>query len=184
MSAKYLLSCGCGQRNVVGPPQAGETIVCQCGAALEVPAMLAMTALEPAPTDSMRAAADSVWGWRQQMLLLGVVLVSAAMALGVWLYVKRPPADIVDPENIQRTARRFPPALTWTVWQTMKQGLDRRVDQDAVRNREIHGWMVAGAAILGLLGAALAVAGLSAGRSEEGPCKVGDEVATSYPENT
>jgi len=48
-SMKYLLSCSCGQSVEVEPSQAGQTVVCVCGATLLVPSMLQVKALPIAP---------------------------------------------------------------------------------------------------------------------------------------
>ena len=46
--AKYLLPCSCGRKMPVEPRQAGQSVDCACGESLEIPTMLAMSALEPA----------------------------------------------------------------------------------------------------------------------------------------
>ncbi len=47
MAQKYLLSCSCGREIPVEVSQAGETVTCACGAAVEVPSMREIRALPP-----------------------------------------------------------------------------------------------------------------------------------------
>jgi hypothetical protein len=138
VTAKYLLPCSCGRRIIVEPRQAGETIACPCGASVQAPTLLRMTSLEPAPVVSELVAqsSGSAWGPRNQMRLLGGLLVLAAIIGGVWLFFQRPTSrfDAVDPEQLRETAKNLPPLRTWQIWEQMKQGLDRRIDQQYVRD--------------------------------------------------
>lgn len=134
MSAKYLLPCRCGQYVAVEPRQAGETVVCECGTPLAIPTMLEITALEKAPEETAPTAATghTSWGWHQRMVLLGGLLLLAAVVTGVWVVrTQRPvaPADILDPELLRQDVERLPPAVTWKNWCAAKKGLDRRTDQ-------------------------------------------------------
>jgi hypothetical protein len=167
VSARYLLPCNCGQQIVVGPPQAGETIVCRCGAQLDVPTMLEMTMLCPVPAQESRPSDDKAWGSRQRMLLIGVVLLAAAMALGVLLYRNRPisPFENVDPEYIKLAAHQFSPWQTWDTWDKMKHGLDQRVDEPFIRARWIYRLGQGLTVALGLLGTGLIAGGLAPSRS-------------------
>ena len=45
--AKYLLPCDCGKSVSIGASQAGQTVSCMCGQALDVPAMREIRQLEP-----------------------------------------------------------------------------------------------------------------------------------------
>jgi hypothetical protein len=130
---------------------------------LDVPTMLDITALEPAPTVVVTndVVPQAAWGWHQRLRFLGIVLVVAAVMGGVWLYIERPRSrfDAIDPEQIRRTAESLSPSRTWDVWETMKQGLDRRTDEQyAAALLRFRTWQAVIAAIA-VCGVALIVAG-------------------------
>ncbi len=162
MTAKYMLPCSCGRQIAVEPRQAGQTMPCSCGATLQVPTLLDMTMLEPAPQDPSPTQPPSSWGVAGGLQLLGFVLVTAATALGVFLMVVDRPRsrfDAIDPEQIRTSAQKMPPAQTWEVWQTMKQGLDRRTDQQYVARVGMFRVKLVFTAALAVLGIALFIAG-------------------------
>ena len=161
MTAKYLLPCACGQQTTVEPRQAGETIPCGCGKSLQVPTLLDMTALEPAPPESVPGLSRSTWGLRHQLQLLGIVLVLATIAGGVWLYFERPISrfHMLNPKQLRQSAEELSPLQTWEYWEMMKQGLDRRIDEEYADDvRRFHLWRLFFGA-LALLGIVLIVAG-------------------------
>lgn len=88
----------------------------------------------------------------------------------VWLYVARPISrfDTIDPEQIRQTAQKLPPSQAWGIWESMKQGLDRRTDEAyeaaVLRFRVWQGVVAA----LALLGIALVVAGMIGTKGDEG----------------
>lgn len=121
-----------------------------------------MTGLEQAPLESAAPAAPSTaWGLRHRLLFLGAFLVLAAVVGVIWLYVERPRSrfDAVDPEQIRANAQKLPPSQAWGIWESMKQGLDRRTDQvyeAAVLRFRVWQGVVA---VLAILGVALVLAG-------------------------
>jgi hypothetical protein len=132
-------------------------MVCTCGALVQAPTLLHMTFLEPVAAEAQPIVQSSgaAWGLRTRMRLLGVVLVLAALIGGVWLFVERPTSrfDMVDPEQLRETAKSLPPLRTWQIWEQMKQGLDRRIDQQyaaAVQRFRLWQLTVAVAAVLGI----------------------------------
>ena len=170
MSVKYLLPCRCGQQFVVEPPRAGDTIVCSCGATLQIPTMLEMAALELAPEVSVAPPSRAAWGWRHGMLLLGSVLVLLAMggAVGLYGFVRpTPPIDAIDPEQIRESAKRLVPSQTWAIWENMKQGLDRRVDKNYAASLSLYHGLLTIDAVVALVGLALIVVGATAGRPRD-----------------
>jgi hypothetical protein len=133
---------------------------------LQVPTLLDMTTLEPAPPEPTPKPSGSTWGLRHQLRLLGIVLVLTAVGGGTWLYVERPVSrfDTIDPENIRQTAKSLSPSRTWDIWQTMQQGLDRRTDQQyAAAVLRFRAWQVV-IGVVALLGVALIAGGTVGGR--------------------
>jgi hypothetical protein len=167
VSAKYLLPCRCGQTVVIEPRQAGQTAVCSCGQSLTIPAMLEITALEPVPVEPQTTQQGGAWGWQQQLMLLGIVMLAFATGIGVWKYVTRPKAaiDMIDPERIRQAAKDFPPAQTWHYWRAMKQGLDLRVDLRYENDMTLFRVWQTFAAVLALGGLALVATGIAIGRA-------------------
>ena len=130
MTVKYLLPCACGQNVLVEPRQAGESVVCACGSPLAVPTLLGITALERAEEEPDSRASPGQWGRRQRLLLLGTVVLAFAVAGGIWLLMHRPVSPFaIDPEQIRQSAQTLRVWQSWEIWQSMKTGLDRRIDQ-------------------------------------------------------
>jgi hypothetical protein len=154
VSAKYLLPCRCGEKFVVEPVKAGETIACPCGASLQVPTMLEMSRLEIAPEESIPSSASSGWSVRQGVLVVGItLLVAAAVSLAVIVsrYRPIPPADLIDPDLIGQSAQRLSPVHTWQTFQQFKQGLGR-VDLNYADALTLYHGLLAFPAIFALLG--------------------------------
>ena len=163
MSAQYLLPCRCGQQNVVQPRQAGETILCCCGASLEVPTLLGMADLEPAPQPSTPLPSTTGWGIKHRLRLLGIVLVLSAVGGGVWLYMHQPASrfDQIDPELIRQNYKKFTPSVTWDGWRYMQKGLDRRIDENyAAAVLRFRAWQIVVGAVT-LCGIMLIVVGMA-----------------------
>jgi hypothetical protein len=168
MSAKYLLPCRCGKNAVVEPRQAGEAIVCSCGATLDVPTMLAIGRLDVAAEEMDQLELRPGWGWPERLLAIGLLSLMLSVAAGAWLAWTRPISrfSLIDPERIRQSAKNLSAAQTWEIWEGMKQGIDRRTDQqyaDAVRKHQL--WMIT-AGTVGLIGAGLIAAGATQMRKQ------------------
>jgi hypothetical protein len=164
--SRYLLPCRCGHEFVIEPRLAGETLSCACGATLQVPTMLEMQSLELAPPERAAAPARSSWGLRQQLFLMGGLLIVITAVAAIWLYRTRPiaPSDVMNPEYIREIAKRFPPTQTWAVWESMKQGIRPPDPRYAAALTRYHAWLgVTG--ILALLGIAMVASGAMTGRA-------------------
>ena len=123
--------------------------------------MLDITALEPVPPESVPEPSRSTWGLKHQLRLVGIVLVLAALAIGMWRWLQ-PPVSVfneINPEKIQRTCQKLPPSQTWDYWEYLKQGLDRRTDQQYARDVAVHQFWQIAVAAAALLGFVLIVAG-------------------------
>ncbi|MEN6405271.1 MAG: hypothetical protein ABFC77_02250 [Thermoguttaceae bacterium] len=161
MSAKkYLLPCACGRHVLVEPRQAGEQILCECGASLVAPTLLDMRTLEPAPESKEPTSARTVWGLPQQVRLAGLVVLVIALGCEGVLYWFRPVSPTVDAFYIQEMASRFTPAQTWDVWrQTVDQGFDRRTDQGYEEELARSHFLLTVVGVIFLIGAGLTIAG-------------------------
>jgi hypothetical protein len=161
VSAKYLLPCPCGRQMVIERCQAGESIPCSCGAQLEIPTLLGMADLEPAPADPIARPAKSEWGLKQAIGLLGIMVALLGIAAGVTgFYWGQPKSQFhaVDLEQIRLSAQKLTPSQTWDYWESMQQGLDRRIDEkyaEAVRRYYLRQGFLG---ILTLIGIAIAIA--------------------------
>ena len=163
MSSKYLLPCRCGQQIAIEPRQAGETVVCRCGASLSAPRMLEIMALEPVPAESGPPPSGVGWGWRQRTKLLGVILLSATIVAGVMLLLSRPVSifQVLSPEEVQRNAHKLTPSQTWDQWQWAKRGLDRRTDTVHARKMKSYRIWLAATGVLALTGVGLIAVGMT-----------------------
>ncbi len=163
MSSKYLLPCRCGQQIAIEPRQAGETVVCRCGATLPTPRMLEIMALEPVPAESDPPPSGVGWGWRQRTKLLGVILLSATIIAGVMLLLSRPVSRFegLSPEEVQRNAHKLTPSQTWDQWQFYKRGLDRRTDTVYARKMKSYRVWLAATGVLALAGVGLIAVGMT-----------------------
>jgi len=161
VTVKYLLPCACGQKVLVEPRQAGESIVCACGSPLDVPTLLGITALERVEEEPEPQASPGQWGKRQRLLLLGTVVFALAVAGWIWLLMHQPKSPFsVDPEQIRQSAQTLRVWQSWEAWQWMKTGLDRRTDQQyAAAVARFHIWLGVVVALT-LTGVALIAGGM------------------------
>ncbi len=114
MEARYLLPCGCGQKQPVSAAEAGQVIRCACGQKLEVPTLRALRQLEAATPESGK---ETGWNLRKAVFVIGLVIAigGALFALYCWQTGPRP----VD-------TSRMTPVETWYLWQQIRSGLPRR----------------------------------------------------------
>jgi hypothetical protein len=114
VATRYLLPCRCGEKTAIETSQAGQQVRCRCGAALEVPTLrkiMAMEPLEPGPG----AATATAWGTRERVALLGVTGLVLALALVVVLMFQRPTMPrYPDPQSLT-------PAQSLILWQQLQQ---------------------------------------------------------------
>lgn len=180
--AQYLLPCDCGNKIVVEPRQAGETLRCPCGAPITAPPMLQLKTLEPAPVDRRPEAPASRWGARQGLLLSGVLVVAVAVGLAVVLYQHRPvhPELRYNSAEVRQRVGQLSPLQSWRAWQTLRQrGLMVASPQDLEAYRgAVLQWRLS-AVLVGLLaigGIALIIVGASLRTPSDRP---GSGVATA-----
>ncbi len=122
MTEHYLLPCRCGQKLAVSPRQAGGTITCPCGTAMEVPPLNRLRTLEPvSPAAELPARAGALrkrtaWESRQAGLFFGVVLLCVGLPWAGWLEFSKPRLVPIE---------RMVPLQTWGLWQELRIGANR-----------------------------------------------------------
>jgi hypothetical protein len=124
MNTMYLLPCSCGHKIPIQPRQAGEIVVCACGASLEVPTLLRLKALEKIEAPPDLKTTKSAWGAGHRLIFLGVIIILAAVGIGIWLFQIRPndPFANFTPEQIVTSVENVAPVYTWRLWHAWEQG--------------------------------------------------------------
>jgi hypothetical protein len=141
VKAKYLLPCSCGRQVPVEASQAGQQILCECGAAVEVPAMRGLAQLEratpesaigrsssaeqparasqgtPTPAKAAARRSASVWGTRQRLLLIGALLTLLGLGMAGYFHLVR--VRLVDTESMA-------PIQSWRLWHDLRYSIDQR----------------------------------------------------------
>jgi hypothetical protein len=119
--AKYLLPCRCGQQIVVEPREAGRTASCRCGASLQIPTMLEMTALEITPEAVSKPPRKAAWAWPQAMKLAGTLVALVGIGIVVSFYLGRPRINPNAPEILRHSASQLSPSRAWIAWEDWQQ---------------------------------------------------------------
>jgi hypothetical protein len=126
VSPRYLVSCpGCGQQLAVAPSQAGQSVACACGAAVEAPTLRRLRELPAAPEPSPEARR---WGARQGIVAAGAVAATLALGLAGLLIATAPrpaaPFESADfREQIAPRIDEISPAQAWSMWYESYQPL-------------------------------------------------------------
>jgi hypothetical protein len=95
---KYLLPCKCGHRTEVDGGQAGQRIVCACGAPLDVPTMRELRNLDPVELPTRRKAP---WTRLQGVLfVVGMLVLSVCIGVGIYFLQLRRGLDTERPEVV------------------------------------------------------------------------------------
>jgi hypothetical protein len=169
VSVKYLLPCACGRTVPVESRQAGQTVVCACGAALEVPTLLRLAALEQQQPAAAPPPPAASWGIRQAIALVGLAVLLGALAAAVYLCFQRPLLRTIDPQEIRDQVQRMPPAVTLKHWELLRdQGLDPRDTGEVDRyDEKVLRYRLWWAAVLlaAIVGIATIVVPLATGRA-------------------
>ncbi len=139
--------------------QAGETIECACGAKLEVPTMRGLRRLEPALETPHPPR--SVWGPRQGLLFLGLLLTAVSLAAGGYAFFATMPSP--DLTTSQEALDTVGPVEAWRYWMAVRDGIPSNPTGEVAavlqrtRNARIEIQIALGCAVAGL---ALAASGL------------------------
>lgn len=124
---KYRFPCErCGEKLVIDISQAGRQIVCRCGAALEVPSLRAIRALEVAPDASVKPRRPAWNRGRGLMFAAGLViallgLLVAGAGGAVWLTAQAPPSPAPSDLAAALTAiDQLKAPRAWDLWAEMR----------------------------------------------------------------
>ena len=108
---KYLLPCtACGQKTPVATGQAGQTIHCACGSALDIPSIRALRQLEPVA----EAPAAPLWNKQKGLLFVGSAIALCSVAFcGAILFFRPSLGNFsmnvsVDKEAVDREVDSLP----------------------------------------------------------------------------
>lgn len=103
----YLLPCTCGKKLRVSSAQAGEELICECGARVQVPTMRGLRELQPAesvqPTGRRRRS--SAWEDRHRVAFLLVIAAIGCAALAGYLWSILP--AYIPPPSEEQLAEGF-----------------------------------------------------------------------------
>ena len=167
MTTKYLLFCSCGRSIPIETRHAGQSMQCECGAAVQAPTLREIAALPLAATEPA-AAEPSAWGGSQRSVLVGAILLGAALAGGIFVLANRPisPFENITPERIQLQINKLSPmqsVVTLDQEKALGLILTRLPNETAYEKAraQYQSWLALVAAV-GLAGAALVVTGLCA----------------------
>jgi hypothetical protein len=111
---KYLLPCSCGKKVAVRDTQSGQTVRCQCGAELEVPARQRLHGLEQATAEEPSAAARPGWNPAWGIVLLGFLVMIAGGLFTFFAYQHRPVLADID---------QITPWESYLMWQSLRTGV-------------------------------------------------------------
>lgn len=125
MSPRYALPCSCGASVPVEMRQAGETIACHCGKALDVPKLRDLRRLEPV-VESRPVRTRAKWSVLQGSLFvvgLCALVLSAGSAYYVWSYRQLFNTSKPDPAEFSFSNDLMTISLadSWDLWKGYAQ---------------------------------------------------------------
>ncbi len=143
MSVKYLLPCpSCGEKIAVEIAQAGQEIHCKCGAGVSIPTMAGIRTLQRVEPSPEERRPPFRWEARHGVLLLGAVVICAALGMTGYLYLTRPQMPKVEMMH---------PWEVWMEWQYLREGVRRPSFEPSI-NQIVYGnyywWMGGSAGVL------------------------------------
>jgi hypothetical protein len=127
--AKYLLTCGCGQKLAIEPGQAGERIACpKCAAPLDVPPLRKLRHLPPASVEAVKSR--FTWGARQGIATAAFILALVLAAVALWNRFTEPAIPIFDPaarlQAVDDSLEKLTPLQGWQMWVDLYRPLATR----------------------------------------------------------
>ncbi|MCS7306562.1 MAG: hypothetical protein NZ602_15830 [Thermoguttaceae bacterium] len=166
MEKKYLLACSCGLQQTIEPAQAGQTIRCACGQAIEVPSMLALRRLPLAPSAPVGQVGR--WGIRHRLISIGaLVMLGAGAWLAVLLLSWPQQPQVPEPitwstppppgkkEPILKTTEQLTLLESYLAWQGLPRQLELVSDAPMTRYKQqvasATNWLIV-SVVVGILG--------------------------------
>jgi hypothetical protein len=160
VTVKYLLPCSCGRKLPVELRQAGQSVVCQCGASLEVPTMLELATLAKAGEEPAASRPAMRWGRRQRVGLVGLTIVLATIGLAVYLACDPPVRPPIHPELSPEHIEDLSPVASRKAWRELRrEGIAPRYPADAAYEEAVFRYRLrwGATAVLGICGTGLIV---------------------------
>jgi hypothetical protein len=119
--AKYLVNCTCGRQHTVETRQAGESIMCECGATVPVPTLRQLRQLPEASAETASVAASGpAWGGRQRAITVSLLLAAACLAVAGVSRSLEVPVPVLDAaaysKNVDRLVGTMTPLQAWQRW--------------------------------------------------------------------
>jgi hypothetical protein len=134
---KYLLPCVCGRQLPVEAGQSGTALDCECGRTVDVPTMRELARLKTAK-ETQDPNAKPLWGWRQSIVFLGLLIVVGAVAFGAYMQFSR--SKPFDYAALHEKANELQPADAWGFWRAFRDcGINLRVSEDMKTDPELVG---------------------------------------------
>ena len=158
---KYVLTCECGQAHRVDTSQAGQSLECTCGRALEVPTLRGIRQLPQVQEERRAETSAPSWNRTRGVLFAGGLLTATVcLAIAALLLVLRVQVDDSPPEiDFEREARSAVEGLTldesWDFWtEARRSGLGPYRTPPHVLMREYRGELAMGIGIATAIGVA------------------------------
>lgn len=123
MSERFLLPCECGKSVEVERRQAGTSVSCSCGKSLEVPTIRGFARLVPV-ADQETSTPPPIWGPRQGLIFLGLVIAIPAMVFAGYLYFNLPKLA-EHYQYLEQEIEHLPPQHTWAIWRMYENGMPK-----------------------------------------------------------
>jgi hypothetical protein len=124
--AKYLVPCACGRRLAVDTGQAGESLVCDCGATVAVPTLRQLRQL-PATREESAPVGGPAWGFRQGAITVSLLLAAVCLIVATASRMSERPVPTIDPAArtslVDRQVTAMTPLDAWQSWNDSYQSL-------------------------------------------------------------
>jgi len=115
---KYLLACDCGKSVPVEMRQAGERVVCVCGATLDVPPLRKLRHLPVEAPVAVKSAA--AWSPRRGIITACLVLGTILAAIALWNRLTEPAVEPFNAAGRERVVdeglKTMTPVQAWRAW--------------------------------------------------------------------
>ena len=144
MPQTFKLPCPSCDRSIpVTPPQAGEALVCECGATVQAPTLREIRQLEP--SDEMpTASTQEGTSWnplKGAIFVVGVVLIVSGLIGHFRINPQRQALATEAPpfEELDVAIESISPVEAWTAWDYFRrQDLEYRNTPEFLANRQKH----------------------------------------------